>query len=120
MKNACLSLVAVAALGVFGACNKAEPPDQVNKNVAQARNEAASNVAEANRKGNEKVQTLKSNAQGMFELPETPRGRWALRARHIEKKNGKQNGKEYQEIRHYVTRVVNMPSLRPVGRPEKK
>jgi len=56
MKNACLSLVAAAALGVLGACNRAEPPAEVSKDVSQARHDAAQNVAEADRKGTEKVE----------------------------------------------------------------
>jgi uncharacterized GH25 family protein len=63
-----------------------------------------------------KTETVKTNAEGIVELPETPQGRWALRVRHVEKKSGELDGKEYKEIRHYVTRVVNMPSLRPLGR----
>jgi uncharacterized GH25 family protein len=70
--------------------------------------------------GKEKAQTLKTDAKGIVELPGTPNGRWALRVRHVEKKSGEQDGKAYKEIRHYVTRVVNMPSLRPVGPGEKK
>jgi hypothetical protein len=65
--------------------------------------------------GQEKAETLQTNARGVFELAEQPQGRWALRARHIEKKAGTQDGKDYKEIRHYVTRVVNMPSLRPAA-----
>lgn len=65
-------------------------------------------------KENGKATTLKTNAEGLVELADEPQGRWALRVRHVEKKSGDLDGKEYKEIRHYVTRVVNMPSLRPL------
>ena len=45
--------------------------------------------------GQEKAKTVKTNAKGVFELADQPQGRWALRARHIEKKNGTHDGKEY-------------------------
>jgi uncharacterized GH25 family protein len=70
--------------------------------------------------GKEKTETLKTNAQGIVELPGEPQGRWALRARHVVKKDGEHEGKKYKEVRYYVTRVVSMPSLRPVVAPEKK
>lgn len=70
--------------------------------------------------GKDQAETRKTNAQGVFELPEQPQGRWALRARHVEKKSGTHEGKDYKEVRHYVTRVANMPSLRLSGTLEKK
>jgi uncharacterized GH25 family protein len=70
--------------------------------------------------GKEQPETLKTNGQGIVELPEQPQGRWGLRVRHVEKKSGTHEGKEYKEVRHYVTRTVNMPSLRPASPPEKK
>jgi hypothetical protein len=56
MKNKWLSLVGAAALGMLAACNTAEPPAEVSKDVAKARQDAAANVADANRQGSEKVQ----------------------------------------------------------------
>jgi uncharacterized GH25 family protein len=70
--------------------------------------------------GQEKSITLKTSDKGTFELPDEPQGRWALRVRHVEKKDGEHDGKSYKEVRHYVTRVVGMPSLRPVVPAEKK
>src|SRR5262249_29162423 len=56
MKNAWLSILGAAAIGLLAACNTSEPPAEVNKDVSKARSEAATNVAEADRKGAEKVQ----------------------------------------------------------------
>lgn len=59
--------------------------------------------------GQEKPFTAKTDAKGRFELPAGAAGRIGLRARHIEKKDGKHDDKEYKEVRHYSTLVFDLP-----------
>jgi hypothetical protein len=56
--------------------------------------------------GKDKAIDTKSNAQGRVELETVDPGLCGIRTRHVEKKEGKHDGKEYKEIRHYATFVM--------------
>ncbi len=55
--------------------------------------------------GKDKAPALKTNDKGQFTLTADGTGLAGLRVRHIEKKEGKLDDKEYKEIRHYATLV---------------
>jgi hypothetical protein len=58
--------------------------------------------------GKDKSIECKTNDQGLVEcaLTGSSNGRYGIRARHVEKKDGKVDGKDYKEVRHYSTLVV--------------
>ena len=53
-------------------------------------------------------ETLNTDANGMFKLSSTVPGQYGIRARYIETKSGEQNGKKYEEVRHYATLVYQL------------
>ena len=55
--------------------------------------------------GEDTAQEMKTDAAGEIKLKSGKSGLHAIRARHIEKKSGKHDGKEYKEARYYSTLV---------------
>lgn len=53
----------------------------------------------------DKVEKIKTDAQGEFKLDFAAEGLHGVRARHIEAKAGEHKGKKYEEVRHYATLV---------------
>jgi uncharacterized GH25 family protein len=58
--------------------------------------------------GGERGQEIKADAQGVVELPANAPPLVGLRVRQVEAKAGEQDGKAYQEVRHYATLVVRL------------
>lgn len=54
-----------------------------------------------------KTAERKTDKDGLFDLGFSKPGVYGLRARHVEAKKGEHDGKEYKEVRHYATFVVN-------------
>ncbi len=50
----------------------------------------------------------KSDALGQYSVAASRPGRYALRAKYVEKKSGEQEGKKYATVRHYSTLVVTI------------
>jgi hypothetical protein len=69
--------------------------------------------------GQEKPVEGKSDADGVFRLPDAPPpdGVVGIRARHVEEKEGEHDGKTYKSVRHYATLTVPLGS-RHAGRDE--
>lgn len=51
-------------------------------------------------------ETLTTDARGEVALKSAAPGLYGLRARHVEAKAGEQDGKKYEEVRHYATLVL--------------
>src|SRR5262249_57963093 len=58
--------------------------------------------------GKDSTPPAKTDAQGQVEVPHGGAGLYGIRARHIEKKKGTLDGKDYAEARHYSTPVVRV------------
>ena len=53
----------------------------------------------------------KTNDRGQVEIATKTKGRFAIRARHVEPgKTGERNGKKYAEVRHYATLTLSLPA----------
>lgn len=67
--------------------------------------------------GQEKGQELKTDAAGQVALKwkDLPPGLLGVRVRHVEARAGEEQGKKYQEVRHYATLVVQFAGKRVEG-----
>lgn len=62
--------------------------------------------------GKDEPVSAKTNKAGLIALPadKSATGLVGIRARHVESRAGKQDGKDYQKVRHYATLVVKADS----------
>lgn len=64
-------------------------------------------------------ETLKADANGLFQVRSAAPGLYGIRVRHVEAKTGEYAGKKYEEVRHYATLVFRLAEDQPNRAPAK-